>query len=90
MSVMRDLIDPRWMYLKAGLLLAILIACCVVLWLEMSSLRTVFLLTLVVWSSARLYYFMFYVVERYIDPTYRFSGIGSAIQYFLRRSRNRE
>jgi hypothetical protein len=49
----------------------------------------VLLLFLVVWASARLYYFMFYVIERYIDPSYRFTGIGSALRYMLVRSANR-
>jgi hypothetical protein len=87
--VMRDLVHPRWLYLKAVLLLIILLSCCVLLLLEVPTWRAALLLSLVVWASARLYYFVFYVIERYIDPSYRFSGIGSALRYFLRRSANR-
>ncbi len=88
MSVIRDLVDPRWMYLKAALLLVILLSCCVLLLLEVPTWRGAVLVALAVWASARLYYFMFYVIERYIDPSYRFSGIGSALRYFLGRSVN--
>ena len=35
------------------------------------------------WSSARFYYFAFYVVQRWVDPQYRFSGIRSLIVHFV-------
>ena len=85
MSVKLDLVNPRWMYVKAALLLVILLSCCALLLLEVPSWRAALLLALVVWASARLYYFMFYVIERYIDRSYRFSGIGSALRYVLGR-----
>jgi hypothetical protein len=87
---MRDLVNPKWMYLKAALLLVILLACCVLLLLEMPTWRSALLLALVIWASARLYYFTFYVIERYIDSSYRFSGIGSALRYLLGRIANRK
>ena len=73
------------MYLKASLFLVILVSCSVFLLLEIPTWRTGVLLALVIWSSARLYYFIFYVIERYIDPSYRFSGIASALRYIARR-----
>ncbi len=90
MSISRDLVNPKWMYLKAAMLLVILLSCCVLLLLEVPSWRTALLVGLVIWASARLYYFMFYVIERYIDPSYRFSGIGSALRYCLRGGANRK
>ena len=86
---MDDLVNPKRMYLKAALLLVILLACCVLLLMAAPTWRAALLLALVVWASARLYYFMFYVIERFIDPSYRFSGIGSALRYFLSRRADR-
>ena len=37
-----------------------------------------------VWSFCRAYYFAFYVIERYIDPMYRFAGLSSATVWMLR------
>lgn len=85
----RDLVDPKWMYLKAVLFLIILLSCCSLLLLDSRTWRTALLLVLVIWSSARLYYFMFYVIERYIDPNFRFSGIGAALPYIVGRIRDR-
>lgn len=38
-------------------------------------LRTIVLVAVLVWSSARLYYFLFYVLERYVDPSLRYAGL---------------
>ena len=75
------------MILKAGLFLLILASCCALLLLEAPTWRAAGLLALIVWTSARLYYFLFYVIERYIDPTERFSGVWAAVRYLARRSR---
>ena len=35
------------------------------------------LLAATVWAVARFDYYAFYVIERNVDPTYRFSGLAS-------------
>ena len=75
------------MFLKAVLFLLILASCCALLLLEAPTWRAAGLLALIVWTSARLYYFLFYVIERYIDPSERFSGVFAALRYLLRRLR---
>jgi len=47
--------------------------------------KTFLLLLLAVWSFCRFYYFAFYVIEHYIDPNYRFSGLLSFLRHLLRR-----
>lgn len=44
---------------------------------------------ILVWSSARFYYFLFYVLERYVDPTLNYSGLGDMARKILAKSRNR-
>lgn len=46
-------------------------------------ITTLLLILCVVWASARVYYFCFYVIGRYIDPGYRFSGVFDAIRHVL-------
>ena len=70
---------------KAALLVAVVALSCLLLLMDAPRWRTAALLALVIWGSARVYYFLFYVIERYIDPSYRFSGIGSALRYLMRR-----
>jgi hypothetical protein len=43
------------------------------------------LLAITIWCFCRSYYFAFYVIEHYVDPGYRFSGLGSFLRYFLSR-----
>lgn len=61
---MSDLTNPRFMYLKATLLLAIGMISGLLLWLQTPNLMTIILAILVAWSFARAYYFVFYVIEK--------------------------
>ncbi len=82
---MRDLHSPTAMWVKAVLFLAIAIGSAVLLLIDMGSLRGALLLGLAIWGFCRAYYFAFYVIEKYIDPSYRFSGLISVVRYLIRR-----
>ena len=47
------------------------------------------LLAVTVWCFCRFYYFAFYVIEHYVDPGYRFSGLWSFALYLLSKRRAR-
>ncbi len=83
----KNLNDSKWMYLKGCLFLGILMASTALILLYSFSWRVLILLCLVIWSAARVYYFMFYVIEKYVDPTYKFSGILSFVMYVMRRKK---
>ena len=84
-----DLQDPRLMYLKAFLFAIIGLLCAAGIFVTSPTLQTALLLALGIWSFCRLYYFAFYVIEKYIDPTYRFAGLSSLLIYLISRSRIR-
>jgi hypothetical protein len=50
--------------------------------------RTGSLLLIAVWSFCRFYYFAFYVIQHYVDPTYHFSGLTSFVRYLWNRRSN--
>ena len=50
-------------------------------------LRLALLLGIAIWAFARAYYFAFYVIEKYVDPSYKFSGLISFARYFFSRRR---
>lgn len=85
--LMRDLASPRWMYIKAALFLLLGILAAAGLLLEAPSLRVAALLALTVWAFCRAYYFAFYVVGHYADPTYRFAGLWDFARYLCRKAR---
>jgi hypothetical protein len=86
---MRDITDSRLIWLK-GILFAVGgVMASFGLLLEAPSLRVAFFLGVAIWSFARAYYFAFYVIERYVDPGYRFAGLWGFAQYALARCANR-
>ena len=77
----RAIIAKGFLFLMAGLLAAGLLLA------DQPSLRTVLLLVLCVWCFCRFYYFAFYVIQHYVDPEFRFAGLGNFLVYLLRRKR---
>ena len=82
---MKDITDPRLIYAKGFLFLGCGVAAAALLVLENPTLTTIVLLPTAIFCFARFYYFAFYVIGRYVDDSYRFSGLGSFVVYLLRR-----
>jgi hypothetical protein len=82
---MRDLKTSRWMWVKAALFVVIGIASSALILVEVPDWRVLLLLVLAIWAFCRAYYFAFYVLEKYIDPSYRFSGLFSVLRYLWKR-----
>lgn len=84
---MKDLTNPTWIKIKGALFLLLGLFSAALLYAESPALRTGLLLAIMVWSFCRFYYFAFYVIERYVDSSYRFSGLLSAARYLLGKQR---
>ena len=82
---MKDLSNPLWIKLKGVLFLLLGLAAAVLLWLEQPTLKAALLLALVIWCFCRAYYFAFYVIEHYVDPSFKLSGLGSFLVYLFSR-----
>ena len=82
---MGDIKSPRLIYIKGFLFLLMGLMAVLALILENPNLRDAFLLVVAIWSFARFYYFAFYVIEHYVDPSYRFAGLWSFCLYLLRQ-----
>lgn len=84
---MRDLQSRTAIVIKGGLFLFIGLFASALLLIEHWSWRTALLLTLALWGFCRAYYFAFYVIERWVDPSYKFSGLGSFLTWCLKNRR---
>jgi len=84
---MKDLTSARWIKVKGILFLLLGILAATLLVLESPSWKIVGLLALTIWCFCRFYYFAFYVIEKYVDPSYRFSGLWSFVEYWLHNRR---
>jgi len=73
------LIIKGFLFLVAGVLASALLLLATFSW------KRFLLLVLIIWAFCRFYYFMFYVIEKYVDDKYKFSGIGSFIVYLFRK-----
>jgi len=45
--------------------------------------KTLLLLAVLVWASARFYYFLFYVLHAYVDPRYQYAGLVALVKSIL-------
>ena len=88
--IVRDIQSELLLIAKAVLFALVGVSTGAVLLTETPKFSSAALLLLCVWAFARLYYFAFYVIEHYIDDTYRYSGVLSAVTFLLRRRRDKD
>jgi hypothetical protein len=85
---MGDIRNPTVLYIKGALFVVGGLLASIEILLSAPTLRTTLLLTITIWCFARAYYFVFYVIEHYADPGYRFAGLWSFIWYLVQKRRN--
>jgi hypothetical protein len=84
---MKNLTSATWIKAKGILFLLLGLLSMTLLLLAHPTLKTGLLIFIAVWSFCRFYYFAFYVIERYLDPSYRFSGLLSFALYLIQKKR---
>ena len=84
---MKDLTNPKWIKFKGFLFLLVGLLSSVLLVIEAPTFKIVVFLAVAVWCFCRSYYFAFYVIEHYVDPNYRFSGLWSFFLYLCSRKK---
>lgn len=86
---MTDLKSPTLLYAKGFLFLFTGIVSAGLLLADSPTIRTAALLAIAIWCFCRFYYFCFYVIEHYVDSSYKFAGLTSFALYLWRTGRNR-
>ncbi|NOS68410.1 MAG: hypothetical protein HOP33_00575 [Verrucomicrobia bacterium] len=86
---MKDLTSSAWIKVKGILFLLLGIATAALLIMEQPTWKVAGLLALVIWCFCRFYYFAFYVIEKYVDPGYKFSGLISFVRHLCKRERKK-
>jgi len=82
---MKDLTNLRWIKFKGILFLVVGLLSFVLIVVAHPEIVNVLLLCVTIWCFCRFYYFAFYVIEHYVDSTYRFSGLWSFARYLFSR-----
>lgn len=85
MRITDDLQDARWIHIKGWLFLAVAALAAAAVLIPAFSWQNLLLMSIALWAACRWYYYMFYVVEKYVDPSYRFAGLGDFLRYLLKK-----
>ena len=85
---MGDIKKVWLLYLKGFLLFLTGFISSLLLVLSNLNFKTIVLLLLAIWGFCRAYYFAFYVIQHYVDPNYKFSGLIDFAKYSLRKRRS--
>jgi len=86
---MADLKDARLIYLKGFLFLFGAILAGLLIVFEKPTLKVALLVAIATWCAARFYYFMFYVIQHYVDDRYKFAGVWSFVQYLYKQRQDK-
>ena len=85
-----NLKNPRLIKLKAALFFVIAVIAAGLLLLRTPRIGSAMLLGVALWAACRCYYFAFYVLHHYVDPNFRYSGLGSMMRYIFRSKARRD
>jgi len=83
MKLTDDLKSPWLLHLKGALFLFLGLFAATLLLIQVPSLRIAVLLGICVWSFCRFYYYLFYVLDRYLGREKRFAGVLDAVGHLL-------
>ena len=85
---MADIKNPRLLYAKGALFVLGGILASGLILVERPTVKVAVLLGIAIWCFARAYYFAFYVVQHYVDPSYKFAGLWAFVRYLCRTRDN--
>jgi len=82
-----DITSPRLLKVKGALFVFLGLLAAGLLLFPDFSWRNLGLLIVSIWAFCRAYYFCFYVLEHYADPTFRYAGLHHLIRHLLQKRR---
>lgn len=84
---MPDITSPTLLWFKFALFLLVGVLASALALFFYPDLKLAALMAIAIWAFARAYYFAFYVIEHYVDPSYKFAGLVDFVRYALRKRR---
>lgn len=80
-----DITSPKILKLKGALFLLLGILSGALLLFPSFDLRQTLLFGISIWAFCRAYYFCFYVLHHYADPSFRYAGLISIVRYLFKK-----
>jgi hypothetical protein len=81
---MTDLTSKPWIIAKGVMFLGIASTTAALILIELSSVESALLLVLLIWASCRFYYFLFYVLEHYVDSRLHYAGLWALLKAIVK------
>ncbi|MBN2591694.1 MAG: hypothetical protein JXA96_17645 [Sedimentisphaerales bacterium] len=72
---MADLKSKRLIVIKGLLFISIVFISAIGIVIYCPRIEVIALLLILIWAAARSYYFLFYVLEKYVDPKLKYTGL---------------
>jgi len=85
MNLNSDIKSKMLLHAKGFLFLVLGLLSAGAILIESQNIRTILLLIITIWAFCRFYYYLFYVLEKYIGRDQKYAGILDALKYILRR-----
>ncbi len=85
MKHLGDIKCSRLIHIKGWLFLVLCLIAVLGLLLPAFSWSNLALMLIALWGACRWYYYLFYVIENYVDSDFKFASVSDAIRYLLRR-----
>ena len=79
-----DITDPKWLKIKGILFLFLGLLSMGTILLLMPRWEIALLLAIGIWAFCRFYYFAFYVLHHYADPSFNYAGLIDLVKYLLK------
>ena len=80
-----DIISPTLLKFKGALFLFPGLLSAALILVPEFSLRSLLLLLITIWAFCRAYYFCFYVMHHYADPSFKYSGLLDLLKYLAKK-----
>ena len=82
---MADIKDWRLLYLKGALFVGLGLLAAGIILIKYPDWQLALLMAISIWAFCRAYYFAFYVIEKYINPSFKFAGLSSVVAYLWKK-----
>jgi hypothetical protein len=82
-----DITSPALLKAKGALFACLGLLSAALLLIPSFSWQALALLVICIWAFCRAYYFCFYVMQHYADPSFRYSGLLDLVKHLLRGSK---
>ena len=86
--ILQPITDSRLIVAKGLLFFVLGVLAVAVIAAKSHDVQLVVLTLFAAWAFCRFYYFAFYVIEKYVDPSYRFDGLYAFLGYLWSRRRS--